>query len=235
MIQVDRSGFTMFADFPRTADQRVYHLGVAPGEVANRIVRYIFIWYINTEYHCNITGDCWVSFEGKYGCVLPWLSSKAFHIVVRTRISDNYRPIQKHPHIDHKYWYGQSQYGFLRSRNQRVGQRRPGNCQVLSRRASIPSLACKFDWREYVKTRIMRRADWRATRDCGDPNRLRRDLSKCRFWLRQPRELRRTCLSNQQICMSRTTHSFFSYWCAQTVFKVSADAALAEEVKKATF
>jgi len=35
----DRSGFTMFADFPRTADLRVYHLGVAPGEVANRIVR----------------------------------------------------------------------------------------------------------------------------------------------------------------------------------------------------
>ena len=25
-------------DFPRTADQRVYHLGVRPGEVANRIV-----------------------------------------------------------------------------------------------------------------------------------------------------------------------------------------------------
>ena len=27
-----------FLDFPRTADQRVYHLGVCPGEVANRIV-----------------------------------------------------------------------------------------------------------------------------------------------------------------------------------------------------
>jgi hypothetical protein len=26
-------------DFPRTADQRVYHLGVRPGEVANRIVK----------------------------------------------------------------------------------------------------------------------------------------------------------------------------------------------------
>lgn len=26
-------------DFPRTADQRVYHLGVCPGEVANRIVK----------------------------------------------------------------------------------------------------------------------------------------------------------------------------------------------------
>jgi hypothetical protein len=25
-------------DFPRTADQRVYHLGLRPGEVANRIV-----------------------------------------------------------------------------------------------------------------------------------------------------------------------------------------------------
>ena len=27
-----------FLDFPKTADQRVYHLGVRPGEVANRIV-----------------------------------------------------------------------------------------------------------------------------------------------------------------------------------------------------
>jgi len=28
------------ANFPRTADQRVYHLGLRPGEVANRIVDY---------------------------------------------------------------------------------------------------------------------------------------------------------------------------------------------------
>ncbi len=27
-------------DFPRTADQRVYHLGIKSGEVANRIVSY---------------------------------------------------------------------------------------------------------------------------------------------------------------------------------------------------
>lgn len=27
-------------DFPRTADQRVYHLGIRAGEVANRIVRF---------------------------------------------------------------------------------------------------------------------------------------------------------------------------------------------------
>ena len=29
----------LFADFPRTLDQRVYHLGLRAGEVANRIVR----------------------------------------------------------------------------------------------------------------------------------------------------------------------------------------------------
>lgn len=29
----------MFLDFPRTSDQRVYHLGLRPGEVANRVVR----------------------------------------------------------------------------------------------------------------------------------------------------------------------------------------------------
>lgn len=28
------------ADFPRTADLRVYHLGLRAGEVANRIVRH---------------------------------------------------------------------------------------------------------------------------------------------------------------------------------------------------
>ena len=28
------------ADFPRTADQRVYHVGIRAGEVANRIVSY---------------------------------------------------------------------------------------------------------------------------------------------------------------------------------------------------
>ena len=38
-IQDQFDGFTMFVDFPRTADQRVYHLGVGPGEVANRIAR----------------------------------------------------------------------------------------------------------------------------------------------------------------------------------------------------
>jgi uridine phosphorylase len=32
------SGLLVYADFPRTADQRVYHLGLRPGEVANRIV-----------------------------------------------------------------------------------------------------------------------------------------------------------------------------------------------------
>ena len=30
---------TVSADFPRTLDQRVYHLGLRAGEVANRIVR----------------------------------------------------------------------------------------------------------------------------------------------------------------------------------------------------
>jgi len=30
-------------DFPKTADGRVYHLGLRPGQVANRIVRPSFI------------------------------------------------------------------------------------------------------------------------------------------------------------------------------------------------
>lgn len=34
---------TMMLDFPRTADGRVYHLGVRFGEVANRIVRSILL------------------------------------------------------------------------------------------------------------------------------------------------------------------------------------------------
>ena len=29
----------VFLDFPRTVDQRVYHLGLRRGEIANRVVR----------------------------------------------------------------------------------------------------------------------------------------------------------------------------------------------------
>jgi hypothetical protein len=35
-----------FSDFPRTSDQRVYHLGLRPGEVANRIVSPRRVWII---------------------------------------------------------------------------------------------------------------------------------------------------------------------------------------------
>ena len=34
--------------------------------------------------------------------------------------------------------------------------------------------------------------------------------------------------------VSKELHSLFLFWCAQTVFKVSADATLTEEVKEAT-
>ncbi len=41
----------LFVDFPRTADLRVYHLGLRPGEVANRLVRNALI-YFNVDRWC---------------------------------------------------------------------------------------------------------------------------------------------------------------------------------------
>ena len=38
--EINASDFVSFADFPRTLDQRVYHLGLRAGEVANRIVSF---------------------------------------------------------------------------------------------------------------------------------------------------------------------------------------------------
>ncbi len=37
-IHIHPVSYPSFPDFPRTADLRVYHLGLCPGEVANRLV-----------------------------------------------------------------------------------------------------------------------------------------------------------------------------------------------------
>lgn len=58
----------MIQDFPRTLDERVYHLGVKAGEVANRIVSSIPTFSVYSIRGKMDTGDCWSRFKGATYC-----------------------------------------------------------------------------------------------------------------------------------------------------------------------
>jgi uridine phosphorylase len=70
-------------DFPRTADLRVYHLGLRPGEVANRIVSTSILgaFYFQTFKHFNeghsrfsFSGPNYCRFLGRKSQTLPFCS-----------------------------------------------------------------------------------------------------------------------------------------------------------------
>ena len=78
MVESMRAILNLFlTDFPRTADQRVYHLGIKSGEVANRIVSFTFAGVVYVKfvfretYHKSLVpGDCGFPVEGRPHCIL---------------------------------------------------------------------------------------------------------------------------------------------------------------------
>ena len=95
-------------DFPRTADQRVYHLGIRAGEVANRIVKKK--WAPFEMEKCLLTVLCAdngrISLESESNRFLLGYHSSPIRPLFRARILDYHWPLQGYTHLYCKYWHG---------------------------------------------------------------------------------------------------------------------------------